>query len=136
MCWGLYRAKLASSFRMMSAGPPFSVVARRLEEPSSLFPKHRRYSRDTVSSTWFPGNGPRDFNGHGHLHSQLLPCTPTGTPSRRTCSRRFNGDVHSHLCLHDFGHAAISSSQPSKRSEDKLTTSWIPDELFRRGQLA
>ena len=52
----------------MSPASLFSVVARRLEEPSSLFPKYRHYSRETMSSNWLPDDGPRHFNGYGRLH--------------------------------------------------------------------
>ena len=37
----LHRVKLVSYFRVMSPASLFSVVARRLEEPSSLFPTPR-----------------------------------------------------------------------------------------------
>ena len=100
----LHRVKLVSYFRVMS---PASLCRPRCSRSIVAIPEK------TMSSNWLPDDCPRHFNGHGRLHSWPLLCTRTGTPSRRTYSRHFNGDVYSHLCSYNFLHAAAPFVSPS-----------------------
>ena len=67
--------------------------------------------------------------------SVMIRCTRTGTPSRRTCSRHFNGDVYSHLCSYDFGHAAapfVSQLAKGGHVDHSMDSGGADDEPFRR----